>query len=115
MSYLTDEECDDIIKENIHLKDNIKISEKIRQRWVDKSITRQAEINNLKHKLWIVEAQRDGFIEMKDHYGKKLEKIEELRLWIERDINAAKINKDKMAENMAICYNSNLKGILESK
>lgn len=43
----------------------------------------------------------------------KLERVETLRLWIERDINAAKINKDNMAENMATCYNSKLKAILK--
>ncbi len=44
----------------------------------------------------------------------KLERVEELRLWIERDINVAKINKDQMAENMATCYNKKLKEILNS-
>jgi len=47
-----------------------------------------------------------------DNLKQKLEQIEKLRLWIERDINAAKINKDKMAENMATCYNNTLKEIL---
>lgn len=74
--------------ENKQLKEDVKISEKVRQRWVDKAITRQGEINNLKQKL----DEKDTELEsLQLHYDSMFginqdlqQKLEQIKKWYGR-------------------------------
>jgi len=84
------------------------------------TILQLEEIKQLKEELEGMTGSRDlakAFLETemktKKFYRMKLEKIEELRKWIERDITASQINKDRIVERMATHYNKKLKKILE--